>query len=210
MGRKTDSAHCSHRWLGARAVSRRLGPRAGLRVRRAGLHRMRRGVEFHHCLHRRRSGQRERDQLHRQLVDRGQRPGDQQRRKRLGRAVDIRRRLHRRRFGIGLRGRGRVRVGFRHGLGKRPALQSVQGRHHQHELEHLRDAVGRGRVRPAGGGLRQPGVGVHPEAARDHARVRFRNLRQRDLGWRLGCRLGCRERSATPGRRPGLRCLDRR
>ena len=56
------------------------------------------------------SGQRERNQLHRQLVDSGQRPGDQQRRKRLGRAVDIRRRLHRRRWvgpgGGGGQGRG--------------------------------------------------------------------------------------------------------
>src|ERR1700722_10461413 len=34
---------------------------------------------------------------------------------------------------------------WRHGFRERPALQPVQGRHHQHELEHRRDAVGRGR-----------------------------------------------------------------
>ena len=171
---------------------------------------MRCGVEFHGCLHRRRAGQRERNQLHRQLVDSGQRPGDQQRRKRLGTAVDIRRLLHRRLGRRRWRWRWRRWRGRRrHGLGERPALQPVQGRHHQHELEHRRDAVGRGRVRPAGGGLRQPGVAVHPEAARDHARVRYRSLRQRDLGWCLRCRLGGREHSATPERRPELRCLDR-
>ena len=98
----------------------------------------------------------------------------------------------------------------RHGLGERPALQPVQGRHHQHELEHLPDAVGRGRLRPAGGRRQQPGVELHPEAARDHPRVRYRSLRQRDLGRRLGRPMGGREHPATPQRQPRLRCLDRR
>ena len=114
-----------------------------------------------------------------------------------GGAAAVRRRLGRRR-----------RDG--HGLGERPALQPVQGRHHQHELEHRPDAVGRGRQRPAGGGLRQPGVDLRTEAARDHARVRYRSLRQRDLGWCLGCQLGGREHSAARQRRPELRRLDRR
>ena len=210
-GRKTDSAHRSDRRLGARANSRRLGPGIGLRARRAGSNHMRRGVEFHRCLHRRQPGQRERDQLHRQLVDSGQRPGDQQRRQRLGTAVDVRRRLHR------LGGTPPAEAaapggggGHGHRLGERPALQPLQGRHHQHELEHLPDAVGRGRVRHSVGGLRQRGIDLCPEAARDHARVRDRSLRQRDLGWCLGCHLGGREHSAAQQRRPELRGLDRR
>ena len=172
---------------------------------------MRCGVEFHCRLHRRQSGQRERDQLHRQLVDAGQQPGHQQRRQRLGTAVDVKRRLHRlgrgRRRGRGRRGRRR-RDGHR--LGERPALQPLQGRHHQHELEHLPDAVGRGRVGHSGGGLRQRGIDLHPEAARDHARVRDRSLRQRELGRCPWCQLRVRERSAAPGGRPELRGLDRR
>ena len=46
-----------------------------------------------------------------------------------------------------------IRDGY-DGLGERRALQPVQGRHHQHELEHRPDAVGRGRQRPAGRRLR--------------------------------------------------------
>ena len=94
---------------------------------------LRPGVEFHHCLHRRRPGQRERRQLHRRLLDSGQRSRDQQRRQRLGGTVDVRRRVHRRvgvGIGLGLGVRVRVRVRVRHGLGERPALQPVQGRHH--------------------------------------------------------------------------------
>ena len=172
---------------------------------------MRCGVEFHGCLHRRRAGQRERNQLHRQLVDSGQRPGHQQRRKRLGTAVDIRRLLHRR-LGVRIR-RGRavgvgsvgVGTGSVSGLLFSPYKDVTINMNWNTDA----DAVGRGRQRPAGGGLQQPGVGVHPQAARDHPRVRYRNLRQRDLGWCLGCQLGCREHSATPERQPRLRCLDR-
>ena len=51
---------------------------------------------------------------------------------------------------------------------------------------------------------------VRTEAARDHARVRHRSLRQRELGRCPGCQLGGRERSAAAERRPELRRLDRR
>ena len=199
-GRKTDSAHSSHRWLGARANSRRLGPRAGLRARRAGSHHMRCGVEFHRRLHRRpcrpaRTGS--------TTPPTGGLRATTRRPTTAAAARDSRGRPTApapaaRAAGTGARHRHRRRTGDRHGLGERPALQPVQGRHHQHELEHRPDAVGRGRDRPAGGGLRQPGVAVRPEAARDHARVRYRSLRQRDLGRCLGCQLGGRERSATP------------
>ena len=94
--RKTDSSRSTHGRLGVRAGSRRIGPRGGLGARRAGGHHVRRGVEFHHRLHRRPAGQRERDQLHRQLLDPGQRPGHQQRRKRLRTTLDVRRRVYRR------------------------------------------------------------------------------------------------------------------
>ena len=67
-------------------------------------------------------------------------------------------------------GRDRGGSGWGPRLGHRPALQPVQGRHHQHELEHRPDAVGRGRVRHSGGRLRQPGVEYVPKLPASRSR----------------------------------------
>ena len=132
---------------------------------------------------------------------------------RLGPALDLQRRLYRRFGWVGRLRRvgrlGRLRWVGRLGLGEWPAVQPVQGRHHQHELEHQPDAVGGGRVRHPRGRLGQPGLELHPEPARHHPRVRHRSLRQRELGWCRGGQLGVREHSAAQQRRAELRGLDR-
>ena len=74
--------------------------------------------------------------------------------------------------------RGSGQAAGRHRLGHRLAFQPVQGRHHQHELEHRPDAVGGGRAAIPVVGAGSLVSTVRTEAARDHARVRYRSLRQ--------------------------------